>query len=96
MVIRNEGKYENNDGLCQDCGKFWLTDFAYPSLSDAPRYLTKRTPDGSNWHQKMSTFSNFQHELLNKSHTKKPLKFVYFSKNDNLKVIFKPNKAKCY
>ena len=38
----------------------------------------------------------FSAPVVKKPATRKPLKFVYFSKNDNLKVIFKPNEAKFY
>ena len=34
-------EYQSKDSKCQDCGKFRLTDFASPSFSDAPRYLTQ-------------------------------------------------------
>ena len=38
----------------------------------------------------------FSAPVVKNSATRWPLKIVYFSKNDNLKVIFKPNEAKCF
>ena len=41
MILRNEGKYEKNDAIFQDCGKFGLTEnFTPPSLTDALHYVT--------------------------------------------------------
>ena len=45
--IRYVEEYQSKDSKCQDCGKFRLTDFASPSFSDAPRYLTQISRESS-------------------------------------------------